>query len=1138
MFESLLNKPLAVHTPLGPDALLLTGFQGSTALSELYRFELDLLATTPGIASFDKLLGQPATVRILQVDGSPVYFHGLIGRLEQVAQDRKHVHYRAWLLPRLWLLTRKIQSRIFQQQSVLEILQAVLEPLRPDVDMKLQKREEYAPRDYCVQYRESDFAFASRLMEEEGIYYYFEHSDKGHKLILTDSHALLPAPPGLELLQYDEGNASNTDTVRVRSWQKRQDLCSSNFTCWDQSFELSNRKGHGFQTLEAKKRIVEKVKAGQVEHSFDLGASRDLEVYECSGGYAKDFDSIDPDGDSHPEQLSGVYEAAVRRVTRRAEAEAVTALNIGGQSNCALLTPGHKFRLAAPLEHAGQYYVTRVTHEAQASEDRSGAPTAFTYANRFECLPVDLPFRPLQTTPRPNMQGVQTATVVGASAGETNVPPHLDKYGRVKVQFHWDRARKFDGHSSCWLRVGQIWAGPRWGAFFWPRPGHEVIVAFEEGDPDRPIITGSVYNSVNMPPLELPGELHSCGIKSCTAAGDPLKEFNCVIFRDHPGRELLQIHSEIHEGCSSNGSHVIDCPGPYLGSYGTLTFPTGSGSGSGHDNKDSAAEETEKKQLEKEQKEAKYWRDWSKLPGFLKNFGKALNASEKTQTVLGAIGSVLNWKSGAKSSLQKIAGGMFPGLAFPSRTEMSCGDATEYNLWGKKTDYLIWGGEQNYIMEDPIELIEGSVVKKTMKMNKIAEKVYKYAMMGVKLGPEPSGNFEMLIGKKTEFNYYGPFTDVKRGDKYEWESEDFSLLAKEPYDKAMWALAAGVYLATSATAILGRLFNKLDHEGEVEVEHLAFIIANVVGTKLAGILYEFEADKAKVEAGKEKKEQTTAEKDLAQKWGLDGIELKSPAAVKLGIDHAKEALQRVDDLAKVLGDITGITDPVNSAGWSRRHHNYNSSHSISANELTFAARAPVGSTDGNITVQARGTTSLIGAGGAGGKVTIIGGKIGDDAPAGGSISLQTAGNQILMHNAADAKQILIANASPGAILLGQRDSVGFATGPALVLQSEPGDNHLQMSVGLPLQGAEMKLTSDKISLILGPPQGGTVVQLMPDALKLAMGGSSITLSADEIKFSGPNIKIDALAQLELQALKMKESAQALAERVAALEKVG
>ncbi|MGE3805565.1 MAG: type VI secretion system Vgr family protein, partial [Gemmataceae bacterium] len=379
MFATLQNRPLALHTPLGVDALLLTHFRGSTALAQLFQFELDLRAASPGIAAFDKVLGQPACVRVQQVDGSHAFFHGLISLLERVGQDTTHVHYRALLVPRLWLLTKKIQSRIFQQQAVPDILQTIFEPLRPDLEFKLQNRDDYLPRNYCVQYRESDFAFASRLMEEEGLYYYFEHSDKGHKLIVTDSHNLLPAPAELATLKYAESAGENPEFVRLTSWRKRQEVGSGSFTLWDQCFELANAPGQGFQTLEAKKNIADAVKAGIVDHPLNLSVSDALEVYDGQAGYAKCFDGIDAAGKEQADSLTRIFDSASHRAQRRAEAEAAACFRTGGNSNCALLAPGQKFQLAGQLDIAGQYYLTRVEHEARAGHDRSGGELPFEY---------------------------------------------------------------------------------------------------------------------------------------------------------------------------------------------------------------------------------------------------------------------------------------------------------------------------------------------------------------------------------------------------------------------------------------------------------------------------------------------------------------------------------------------------------------------------------------------------------------------------------------------------------------------------------------------------------------------------------------------------------------------------------------
>src|SRR5260370_10221522 len=225
------------------------------------------------------------------------------------------------------------------------------------------------------------------------------------------------------------------------------------------------------------------------------------------------------------------------------EQEEAASLEIAGASNCGQFVAGHTFKLQRHFDGNGQYLLSRVEHEARLDGNyRSNDALGFSYLNRFTCIPVALPYRPQQVTLKPVIAGIQTATIVGPSGEEL----FCDKYGRVKVQFHWDREGKKDANSSCWLRVAQVWAGKSWGAFFWPRIGHEVVVVFEEGDPDQPLIIGSVYNHDNMPPFQLPIFKKRGGIKSATVYGSPKENYNGIVFFDEKGHEHTSLHSERH----------------------------------------------------------------------------------------------------------------------------------------------------------------------------------------------------------------------------------------------------------------------------------------------------------------------------------------------------------------------------------------------------------------------------------------------------------------------------------------------------------------------------------------------------------------------------------------------------------------
>ncbi len=527
------NSPVRVTTPLGADAVLLLGLRGTESISELFSFELELIAPEDTPVDFSAILGQPALVELDLPDGGGTrYFHGLISRFSQGRADSRFIHYRAEMVPILWLLTRRIQSRIFQHLTVKQILTTVLD----GIPQKWSTMGNFAERDYCTQYRESDYAFAKRLMEEEGIYYYFQHTADGHTLVLADTpqgHADIPGPADLIFRQAEDGETP--DPFTVNGWVKSQEIRTGKFTLWDHNFELPH------EHLDAEKEIAPDVTVGTVTHKLNVGPTAQLESYSYPGGYADWFDGIDRGGSEQASDLQHVFEQNSRLVGMRAQEEAASAVRIEGESDCGNLTSGHGFSLAEHTDGDGDYILLSVTHDLTTSGNyTSGDSVELTYSNEFECLPAALAYRPERKTPRPTVQGTQTAIVVGPTGEEI----FTDKYGRVKVQFHWDRAGKHDADSSCWVRVATIWAGKGWGVIHIPRIGHEVVVDFLEGNPDRPIIIGSVYNADHMPPGDLPKEAMISGLASRSTPKAGADNFNGMRANDTKGTEHLTIQAE------------------------------------------------------------------------------------------------------------------------------------------------------------------------------------------------------------------------------------------------------------------------------------------------------------------------------------------------------------------------------------------------------------------------------------------------------------------------------------------------------------------------------------------------------------------------------------------------------------------
>ncbi len=532
---------MAITTPLGKDVLLLDTVKGTEAISQLFHFKLGMFAEDATKVAFDKLLGQKVTVTF---NGkTPRYFNGIISKLSQgqrvkgTKEGAQLVRFEAELVPQLWLLTKNVQSRIFQQKSVPDILKDVLK----GVDSRFEIQGDFKPRDYCVQYRESDFDFISRLMEEEGIYYFFKHTDSGHKLVLANTPQSHPALADTAPIKYEEIHGGSRDDERINQWVKSQEIRTAKQTLRDHCFELPD------DNLEAVEPITESVQAGTISHKFKLGVNGSTENYDFPGRYAQRFDGIDPGGSPQASKLQDIYQDNKRTVKIRIQEEATPGLVIEAHSDCRLLTSGHKFTLSDHFDANGAYVITEVEHKAniegtyvQMPKKEKEKDKEPVYANKFHCIPVALPFRPVRHTPKARVDGTQTAVVVGPPNEEI----FTDKYGRVKVQFFWDRDGKKDASSSCWVRVGTPWAGKQWGMIHIPRIGQEVIVAFEEGDPDRPIIVGSVFNAAQMPPYALPTNKTQSGIKSRSSLKGTADQFNELRFEDKIKKEEIYFHAE------------------------------------------------------------------------------------------------------------------------------------------------------------------------------------------------------------------------------------------------------------------------------------------------------------------------------------------------------------------------------------------------------------------------------------------------------------------------------------------------------------------------------------------------------------------------------------------------------------------
>lgn len=529
------NRLLSLTTPLPYDQLLITRLRASEGISQLFRYELEIVhehgeaGNEPFYVDPTKLIGQPMSVRARQVAGDGEierHFNGICVRFSQGNRNTLFTSYNAEVVPRVWLLTQIRQSRIFQNKSVSDILREVLQGF--EVSWEIQETHE--PRNYCVQYRESDWDFASRLMEEEGIFYFFEHREEGHKLIVADTPQAHKDLQSKNKIPFEMVRASITEqwVGSILSWHVDDKVKTGKTTLWDHNFELVGKR------LEATE-----------PSRFNIGQNTKLESYDYPGGYAKTFDGIDRGGGEQSGVLNKVFQDNKRTAKIRQQELDVAYKNSFGISDCCSLTPGYKFELTEhPVStYNGKHVIVSLnTAATQSPAYISDEMVSNCYTASFVCISHGKsdspPFRPNRTTPTPTVQGTQTAVVVGPAGEEI----FTDKYGRVKVQFHWDREGHQDEGSSCWVRVAQTWAGNKWGTMFIPRIGMEVLVDFLEGDPDRPIIVGCVYNPENMPPYTLPDEKTKSTIKSNSSKGG--SGFNEIRFEDKKGSEQIFIHAE------------------------------------------------------------------------------------------------------------------------------------------------------------------------------------------------------------------------------------------------------------------------------------------------------------------------------------------------------------------------------------------------------------------------------------------------------------------------------------------------------------------------------------------------------------------------------------------------------------------
>ncbi len=488
----------SLTTALGADKLVLTWFEGTEGLSQLFEYHAEALSDDPNI-DFNPAIGEKCCVTLLSDGGTKRHFHGILVGTQWTGKQNDRYSYRLKMRPWFWLLTRTSDCRMFKNKTVPDIIADVFGGHGAYASFTNKLNASYPEIKYCVQYRETDFQFVSRLMEEFGIYYYFQQTDSQHTLIMSDglsSHS--PKATG-ETLNFRPLNDDQ------RSWEEH-------VFAWmpERSFNTG-------------KMILN-------DYDFKKPTSSLLAEKEKGGGYQNDKLAMYDYPGRYKENSLGTDLVRVRLEAEQAQDHRCQAT--GHASQCA---PGVLVTLANHPEGSQnkRYLVVHATHTYSSDSYRSssGGSGEDIYSGQYEFLPSDTPFRAPQVTPRPHVYGPQTAVVVGS--GEIDV----DEDGCIMVQFHWDRDKK----ESRRVRLAQVWSGKNWGGIYIPRVGMEVVVEFVEGDPDRPMVTGTVYNGDNKTPYDLPGEKTLAGVKSKTDGGSGYNEF---VFDDKSGSELVRMHAQ------------------------------------------------------------------------------------------------------------------------------------------------------------------------------------------------------------------------------------------------------------------------------------------------------------------------------------------------------------------------------------------------------------------------------------------------------------------------------------------------------------------------------------------------------------------------------------------------------------------
>ena len=504
------ENSIRIDTPLGKDALILTRFVFKEALSQLFSVKAEVFGNGREINP-DELIGKEVTITLELGGNKQRYIHAMVADVialgARVTKDAAEAEYRDYslhLVAAAWYMQHRVNSRIFRAKNVLKIVEQIAAEHNVKIDVAAKVQGSYPDYDFKVQYEESDLNFIQRLLQQEGLFYYFEHTQSSHKLVLADK-ATAYEPCAQSQVKYHNGRLAEP---HIHHWQKALVMAAGKYV--QRGFDL--KKPTALPTGEANKGNL------------------------VSGHARYEVFSYAAESDMHPRAkaiASLRLEALQRDIERRR-----------GASNCRTFSIGKTFTLSEHEDNseAGKQYVLTEVVLTAAIASQTGAAKSLRQeiSNTFYCVPKDVCYRSHLTIAKPIIHGVQSATVTCKGGEEISV----DELGRVTVKFHWDRSDIKDNESSCPIRVSQNWAGKNWGAFFFPRRDQEVLVEFLNGDPDQPIIIGAVYNSDHMPPYSLPDDKTQSGIKTRSSKGGSAANFNELRFEDKKGEELLYLHAE------------------------------------------------------------------------------------------------------------------------------------------------------------------------------------------------------------------------------------------------------------------------------------------------------------------------------------------------------------------------------------------------------------------------------------------------------------------------------------------------------------------------------------------------------------------------------------------------------------------